>query len=72
MTDSPSRQPDHNDEILANYFLTGVLGRALEAIDGERLYRTGARVPHTRGQQLEARVIALLERELEHLRRTFS
>jgi hypothetical protein len=57
---------DHSDEELTIYFLTGVLGRALAEIDGERGWSTG-RVPLTLGQRHEALIVAVLKRELRRL-----
>jgi hypothetical protein len=57
---------DHTDEELTIYFLTGVLGRALAEIDGERGWSTG-RVPVTPGQRHEALTVAVLKRELKRL-----
>jgi hypothetical protein len=69
--DGPDRQPDsttrHSDEFLAIYFLAGVLNRALEQVDPNRLYRDRQRIPVTRGQHHEAPAVALLVRELKRL-----
>jgi hypothetical protein len=63
--------PDgRSDEMLAAYFAGGVLNRALEQIDANREYRRGWRTPRTRGEAIEARVVAILARELRRLERT--